>query len=505
MSMHPRVMPPVRTALSGKGAVARVSALLLAGALAGCNLAPDYQTPETPKDTAYKTDITGIASQGDWAPAAPGDAKARGDWWTVFADPQLNALEEKAALGNQTLRGAVARLDQARAAAGIARADYFPAVSGTASATRQQRSSNAAIVYSKTLYNDTAFSADFSWEIDLWGRVRNSVAAAKDATQASAADLASVELALRAELAGDYLTLAADDAKQVILDQTVVAYAKALELNTNRYKGGAAPAADVDQAQAQLAAARTQAEDMRLRRAQLEHAIAVLVGVPPAEFSLPARPLTGKPPAIQAGLPSTLLERRPDVAAAERRVASANAQVGVARAAQFPVLDLGAVAGMEANRVSKLFQAPAGVWSVGPTFTGPLFDAGKHGYAVDQARAYYDETVANYRQTVLTAYQDVEDQLTALSQLDHEAVSQEQAVAASIRALTQAQYRYTGGIATYLEVVTAQNTALSAQLNAADIHGRQMSAAVQLIKALGGGWQPDDIRQRIEQADAKAP
>lgn len=483
---------------SGPCSGRRLLAALLATTLAGCNLAPDYAAPPPPTDPAYKTDIKDIASSGEWAPAQPGDTQARGPWWTVFGDPQLNALEEKAGLGNQTLKGAIARFDQARAAAGQARADYFPAVGVSAAASRQQRSGEVANVSTHKLYYDGSLSFDFSWEIDLWGRVRNEVASARDLAEAGSDDLASIELALRAELAIDYLTLSADDTQQAILDQTVASYARALELNTNRYRGGAAAAVDVDQAQAQLSAARTQAEDMRLKREQLEHAIAILVGVTPAEFSLPVHPLVAQPPAVQAGLPSTLLQRRPDVAAAERRMAAANASIGVARAAYFPQLDLAALGGFEASRASKLFQAPAGMWSLGPTLAAPVFDAGKRGYMVDQARAQYDETLANYRQTVLLAYQDVEDQLTALARLDHEAVSQGDAVTASLRALEQARQRYTGGIATYLEVVTAQNTALSAQLTASDIQARRMVAAVSLIKALGGGWQP----QKPEMASA---
>jgi NodT family efflux transporter outer membrane factor (OMF) lipoprotein len=341
------------------------------------------------------------------------------------------------------------------------------------------------------LGNDFDLEADLSYEFDVWGRVRNQVASAKASQHASAADLGALELSIRAELASDYFALRSTDAQQVLLDKTVEDYRRALQLMQNLYKGGAAALTDVAQAQAQLEIGRTQAADTRLQRAQTEHAIAVLLGENPSTFHLDPAPLPPQfaLPPIDPGLPSALLERRPDIAAAERRVAAANALIGVARAAYFPVFSLSGTAGFNSIATANWISAPSRFWSIGPTAILPLFQGGRLAGQTDRAKAAYEEQVAYYRTTVLTAYREVEDNLAALRQLEQENASEAAAVIATGTALQQANLRYKGGIATYLEVATTENTALQAQLNAVNIQLRRLTASVLLIKALGGGWQ----------------
>jgi NodT family efflux transporter outer membrane factor (OMF) lipoprotein len=457
---------------------------VLAGA---CSFAPPYAVPTTVKTPGqYK-------EQGDWTIAQPRDATPRGSWWTVYDDAELSALEDRIRDSNLSLKAAFARLEYARAQYRVARADLFPSLTADPYATRERFSSNAPkeLPGYPTLLNDFLVGADFSYEVDLWGRVRNEVAAARANRQASAADLASIELSLRAQLAEDYFNLRAADAEVVLLDRTVEDYKKTLGLVTDLFKGGAAALADVAQAQAQFDNALTQSADARLQRAQAEHAIAVLVGENPSTFSLRVNPLPIEvaPPPIDPGLPSTLLERRPDIAEAERRVAGANAQIGVARAAYFPRFTLGATGGFESTRTSNLFDAPSRFWSVGPQVSLPIFEGGRLVAQTAQAKATYEEQVADYRNTVLTAYQDVEDNLAALRQLQAESDTDAEAVKATNTALRQAQDRYTAGIVTFLEVATAETAALQAQITAVNIQARRMSASVLLIKALGGGWQ----------------
>jgi NodT family efflux transporter outer membrane factor (OMF) lipoprotein len=339
--------------------------------------------------------------------------------------------------------------------------------------------------------NDLVLQSDVSYELDVFGRVRNSVAAARASAQASAGDLAVVELSMHSELAMDYFTLRSEDAQQALLDQTVQAYSQAVSLEQSLYDGGATPLSDLAQAQAQLETARTQVEDVRLRRAQTEHAIAILVDQQATRFHLDRQPfpLETVPPPVNAGLPSHLLERRPDVAAAERRVAAANANIGVARAAYFPVFNLLGTVGFESTGTSTWLDAPSSIWSLGPQMLLTLFDGGRRHAQTDQARATYDEQVANYRATVTAAYGDVEDWLAALRQLERENVSETAAVAATRTELEQANARYKGGAAAYLEVVVAENAYLAAQLSAADIQARRINASVLLVKALGGGWR----------------
>jgi NodT family efflux transporter outer membrane factor (OMF) lipoprotein len=464
-------------------------------ACAACSLAPPYQTPPTPSPPAA------YAETGQWKQAQPADALPRGAWWTLFDDATLNALEDKVAAANQDLKAAFARLAQARAAVRLARADYFPSVTVGSGLARTRQSSNGPRFSSAApqIYNDYTLEADVSYEIDVWGRVRSALDAARAQAQASAADLAAVDLATHAELAVDYFMLRGTDASIALLDQTVAAYARALALTEDRYRGGIAAVADVDQAQTQLETARTQTAEQRLLRAQLEHAIAVLVGEAAPAFHIEPLPLTAEPPALDPGAPSALLERRPDIAAAERRVAAANAEIGVARAAWFPVFGFQASAGLESAHAASWLDAPSRLWSLGPSATLTLFDGGRRHAISQQARAVYDETVADYRSTVLNAYREVEDNLAAQRQLAQETASQTAAVAAARRSLTQAENRYRGGIATYLEVVAAQSALLQAQLSALNIQTRRFNTAVLLVKALGGGWS------RAELASAAAP
>jgi NodT family efflux transporter outer membrane factor (OMF) lipoprotein len=457
--------------------------------LSGCSFAPVYKTPSSaPPADAY-------AELGDWHKAEPQDDHSRGAWWEQFGDPQLNALEVKVGNANQSIQAAFARLQEARSTTRVARADLLPTLDVGSSATRQRVSPNSPsyLPSHDPTFNNFDVEADLSYEVDLWGRVRNTVSAAKAGQQASAADLAALDLAQHAELATDYYTLRSEDAVQVLLENTVDDYAKSLELTEHLYQGGAAAVADVDQARAQLEGARTLVADNALQRAQTEHAIAVLAGENPSRFRLAPNPLPQDiaPPPSDVGLPSTLLERRPDVAAAERRVAAANAQIGVARAAYFPVFSLAAAAGFDSTRPSTWLSAPSRFWGAGPAGLLTVFDAGRHRAQSAQAHAQYDEQVANYRNTVLVAYQEVEDNLAALRRLDQESSSEAAAVTATAKALEQARYRYKAGLVTYLEVSTTETIALQAQLFRANILARHMQASVLLVKALGGGWGSD--------------
>ena len=480
----------------------RTAAFAFLSILGGCSFAPAYKTPgSAPPSEVY-------AEAGAWRMADPVDNRARGAWWTLFQDSELDALEAKVGDANQNIKAAFARLQEARAATRIARADLLPTLNVGSSATRERTSQNSPtyVPGRNPTYNDFNIEADLSYEVDLWGRVRNTVNAAKANQQASAADLASLDLEQHAELATDYYTLRSEDAEQVLLDNTVDDYARSLELTEHLYQGGAAAVADVDQARAQLEGARTQAADVALQRSQTEHAIAVLVGENPSRFHLAPKPLPqdSAPPQIDLGLHSTLLERRPDVAAAERRVAAANAQIGVARAAYFPVFSLAAATGFDSTRTSTLLNAPSRVWSAGPAGLLTVFDAGRHRAQSAQAHAQYDEQVADYRATVLIAYQEVEDNLAALRRLEQESLSEAAAVMATGKALEQARYRYKAGLVTYLEVATTETIALQAQQSRVNILNRRMDASVLLGKALGGGWRIDALAQTQTAAGATA-
>jgi NodT family efflux transporter outer membrane factor (OMF) lipoprotein len=452
---------------------------------------PDYLKPSALMTLTYKE----APPPGDgWKIAQPSDQLSRGNWWEMFGDPQLNALAEQVAIANQDLKVAEARLREARALIRFNRAAEFPTISTGAGISSIQESANRPFATgSFPSSGDFLLSFDLSYELDLWGRVRRTVAAAREEAQATAADLETARLSLQAELAMDYFQLRSADALQQVLNDTVKAYADFLQLTVNRFEGGAAPKSDVAQAQTQLETTRVQATDIAVQRAQFEHAIAVLIGQPPATFSLPSAPLNLQPPAIPVGLPSQLLERRPDIAATERRVAEANEQIGIARAAYFPTVMLNASTGFEGASIGNVLMGSSLLWAVGMSLTQTLFDAGRRDATSDAAIANYDATVATYRQTTLTAFQQVEDNLAALRVLMQEAEEQLRAVAAAQEFLQLATNRYRGGVDTYLQVVTAQTSVLTNELNAVNILLRRMNASVLLLKALGGGWQVADL------------
>jgi len=463
-----------------------VTALLLGG----CAVGPNYVRPSVAAPAAYK-------EAPDFKTAQPSDAIAKGKWWEAYGDPQLNTLEEQLTVSNQNLKAAQAQFLEARAAVRVARASYYPSVSGEPTGGRTKQSQDKALfgATSPVTYNDFQIPVDVAYEPDVWGRVRRTVEAARSEAQASAADLASVDLSLHAELALDYFQLRGLDSQKQLLDSTVVAYEKALELTQSRYNGGIASAVDVAQAQTQLETTRAQDVDVDVQRTAYEHAIAVLVGKAPAEFSQTPTPLTNPPPVIPPGLPSDLLERRPDIAAAERRVQEANAQIGVARAAYFPQFTITGDGGFESSRLGTLFQGPAGFWAFAGSAAELLFDGGARRGVTEQARAAYDQSVDNYRQTTLTAFQEVEDNLAALRILQDEARTQDAAVAAAAHSLDLSNSRYRGGVASYLEVTTAQSAALADERAAVDILTRRMAASVLLVKALGGGWNVSQLPQ----------
>jgi NodT family efflux transporter outer membrane factor (OMF) lipoprotein len=452
--------------------------------LASCAVGPRYSRPTTPVPPTYKEEPPG------WKTAQPNDQVARGKWWEIFEDSQLNTFEEQINVSNQNLKAAVAQFEQARALVTFNRANYYPTVTAGVSASRNRQSENRglATTLSKTNYTDLVTPVNVSYEADVFGRVRRSVETARSSAQASAGDMESVSLSLHAELAADYFQLRTFDAEERLLNDTVAAFEKALQLTQNRYRGGVASAVDVAQAQTQLETTRSQAIDLQVQRAQFEHAIAVLLGQPAPTFGIGPAPWTTPPPAIPPGLPSDLLERRPDIAAAERRASAANAQIGVARAAYFPLLTLSASGGFESRSLTNWFNGPSGFVSAGASAVVTAFDAGRRRAVSEQARAAYDQTVANYRQTVLSAFQEVEDSLAALRILENEATTQDAAVSAAQHSLELSTNRYKGGVVSYLEVITAQSIALSDERAAVDILRRRMIASVQLIKALGGGW-----------------
>ena len=471
--------------------IQRAAALIALGLpLAGCTVGPNYVRPPADVPPAYKE----AASPG-FENAQPSDALAKGKWWEIYGDSQLNSLEEQVSVSNQSLRAAQAQFAQARAAVQVARAAYYPTVSGSGSASRTRQSQNGPLfgATSPVNYNDFQLPVDASWEPDVWGRVRRTVEAARSEAQASAADLANVDLSLHAELALDYFELRGLDSQKKLLDSTVVSYEKALELTNSRFTGGIASAVDVAQAQTQLETTRAQDEDVDVQRTAFEHAIAVLIGKPPADFSQMPTPLTAPPPPVPASLPSELLERRPDIAAAERRVQEANAQIGVARSAYYPQFTLTGDGGFESSRLGTLLQGPAGFWALAGSAAELIFDGGERHGMTAEARAGYDESVDNYRQTTLSAFEDVEDNLAALRILQGEARTQDAAVAAAEHSLDLSITRYKGGVANYLEVTTAQSAALSDERAAVDILTRRMAASVLLIKAVGGGWNVSQI------------
>ena len=480
--------------MSPVAAMRRVPCLAGAGVLLcvvasiGCAVGPRYSRPATTPPPQYKE------TPANWKTAEPNDQIARGKWWEIYGDPQLNALEEQIEVSNQNLKAAHAQYQQARALVRFNRANYYPTVTTGISGTRAHNSSNRPLGnLSLTNTTDLVIPVDVSWEPDVFGRIRRSVEVARTNAQASAADLESVNLTLHAELAFDYFQLRTLDAEAQLLNSNVDAFSRALELTRNRYQGGVASGVDVAQAETQLETTRAQATDVLIQRAQDEHAIAILTGQPPSTFSIPVAPWNSEPPAIPPGLPSDLLERRPDIAAAERRVAAANAQIGAARAAYFPVFTISGSGGFESSTITTLLQGPAGFFSAGASAAVTAFDVGRRRAVSEQARAAFDQSIANYRQTMLTAFGEVEDNLAALRILQDEARIQAAAVAAAQRSLDLSTNRYKGGVVNYLEVTTAQSAALSDERAMVDILRRRMTASVSLIKALGGGWNAANL------------
>lgn len=452
--------------------------------LDGCSVGPKYIKPTTQIPPSYK-------ETGSWKPAEPSDAERKGKWWEIFQDPQLNALEEQLTVSNQTLRAAADRFREARDELRISRSAQFPLVTANASASHQRQSTNRALygATSPVDYSDYLLAGDVSYEPDVWGRVRMVVESSRTQAQATAADLETVRLSLHAELALDYFTLRGLDAQKQLFDTNVTAFEKALDLTESRFQGGVASREDVELAATQLEQTRAQDIDITSARDQYEHAVAVLIGQPASTFHLPPEEqLAAAPPIPSTGLPSELLERRPDIAGAERRVASANVQIGLAREAYFPTFMLGLAAGFESGKFTSLLAGPSTLWTLGGSALGTVFDAGRRRAVSDQAKATYDEMAADYQQTVLSAFQEVEDSLSDLRVLEDESKTQDAAVAAANRALEQATNRYKGGLENYLTVITAQSAALSNERTAVSLLTRRMTSTVLLVKALGGGW-----------------
>jgi NodT family efflux transporter outer membrane factor (OMF) lipoprotein len=484
--------------------------LLTPWCLTDCTVGPKYQRPAVESADVYK-------EADGWKVAQPSDAALHGNWWELFGDPQLNALEERVNVSNQNIAAAFASFMQARAVVKEARSQYFPTLTASPSVTRTRSSANLASGTTAAtgtggaaggtatvaggggrIFNDFELPFDATWTPDLWGRVRNTVRGNLAAAQASAADLENTRLTAQAELAVDYYQLRTQDTLKQLLDQTVVAYQESLDLTKAQYETGIGTDEAVAQAEVQLRSTQAQDTNLGIARAQYEHAIALLVGQPASTFSIPPEPLKAAPPTVPIGVPSQLLERRPDVAASERLMVQANAQIGVAKAAYFPTLTLSAAGGFESSSASDWLTWPSRFWSVGPTLAETLFDAGLRRATVQQYQAAYDQTVATYRQTVLTAFQQVEDNLAALRILTLQLQQQDDAVSSSQRFLNIATDRYKLGLDPYLDVITAQTAYLSNEQTAVTLRMQQLTDSVQLIEALGGGW---DVGQLPSQHD----
>jgi len=458
----------------------RYALFMTLAVLSACAVGPDYTRPPADVPGAFK-------EAENWKEATPRDGKIASDWWKVFNDPQLNALEEQVTVSNQSLAQAEAQFRQAQAIVRGARANYFPTLGAAAAASRSRGPATATSPQETT--TSYSLSLEANWEIDIWGKVRRQVESASASAQASDADLRALTLSLQAQLAQNYFQLKTLDAQKKLYRDTIAAYEKALQLTKNRYAAGVAAKADVVAARTQLETTQAQAIDIGVERAQLEHAIAVLVGKPPAQFAIKETAVAMTLPQIPAAIPSEMLERRPDIAAAERRVAAANAQIGVAKAAYYPTLSLSASTGYQSSALADLFRAPSFFWALGPaTLAQTIFDAGARKSLTDQAIASYDATVAAYRQTVLAGFQQVEDNLAALRILEEEGSVQERAVASARESVLLTSNQYKAGIVSYLNVITAQAIALTNERTAVGIAGQRQTASVLLIKALGGGW-----------------
>ena len=459
-----------------------ISAALLL--ISACSVGPDYVRPALETPAAYKETEAAKNSQ------SVDDVVSR-SWWEIFADPELNSLEQQVEISNQNVAQAEAQFRQARALVQAARAAYFPTVTVGVGISRTATSATSGSSTSRNnqTFTEHSLPVDVSWELDVWGRIRRTVESSEATAQASAADLEAATLSARAELAQDYFQLRSLDGQKQLLDNTAVAFEKSLELTNNRYRSGIASRGDVLQAETQLKTTQAQAIDVGVQRAQLEHAIALLIGKAPADLTIAETPLATQAPTIPTGVPAELLKRRPDVASAERTVASANAQIGVAEAAYYPTVSIDTLGGFESSSASKWLSAMGRFWSAGLSASETLFDGGSRRAQVDQARAVYDADVAAYHQSVLAGFQEVEDNLAAQRILASEAQTQDEAVQAAQQSLAVTTNQYQAGIVSYLNVVVAQTIALTNERTAVDILGRRLNASVLLIKALGGGWK----------------
>jgi NodT family efflux transporter outer membrane factor (OMF) lipoprotein len=476
----------------------------LVSLLAGCKVGPNYQRPDTLAPPAYKEGGSAGAvvpppnpNGGTWKPASPSDGMLRGKWWEIYQDPQLNALEEQIVPQNQNLRAALETYLSARDQVRVARADFYPTLSLTGAASRDQVSSHRPLAVSgtQTGYGDFQLEGQASWEPDLWGRVRRNVEAAHESAQASAADLSNLDLSLHAELALDYFELRGLDSDSRLLERTVTDYEHQLDLNQRLVKGGLATEVVVAQALTQLETTRAQLVDLNVARSEFEHAIATLINKEARDVTLAPAPLDLALPKVPVGMPSQLIERRPDISAVERGTAAANAQIGIAISAFYPSVVLGGGGGFESTNIGTLIQGPSALWSLGAQATQLLFDAGKRHAITDQARHNYEAEASTYRATVLGAFNEVEDRLSDLRVLGEEATTEQRAVAAAQHSLDLSNQRYKGGATTYLEVLIAESTLLSNQRTSTDLVTRQFAASVGLIRALGGGWDVTQLPQ----------
>lgn len=462
--------------------------------LSACTVGPKYVKPAVPTAPSFgEQPPAAFENTPGWTAATPADSQIRGDWWQLFNDAQLSQLEAQVAPANQTLKEAEANFRRARAAIQYNRSFRYPTVGTQPTYSNNRISGVVSYGVQGAQYDQFTLPISVSYDLDLWGRIRRAVNAAKEQYQASAADVENVKLELETDLAVDYFELRSLDLQKQILDNTVNAYTRALQLTQNRYQGGVASKVEVAQAQTQLEQAQAQDMDLESARAGYEHAIAVLTGQVPEGFHIAVDPLHATPPAVPVGVPSLLLERRPDIAIAERNMAAANEQIGIARAAYYPDLQISATGGLQAGSIVNWFTWPARFWAVGPALTQTLYDAGRRHAQVEDAEAAYDVNVADYRQTALTAFQEVEDNLATLRVLEGEQAKQHEATLAAENSLQLSLNRYKGGLVTYLEVITAQSIALVNERTEADILRRRMDATVLLIRAVGGGWDTSKL------------
>ncbi len=496
--MTTKCAKPPRPKVGSVGGLPAFARITLAGAvlfMASCMVGPNYKRPPMPAPPTYKELPPPASPQAsEWSPAQPNDAIARGKWWEIYNDPELNALEEQVSLSNQNVIEAEAQFREAKFAVKIARSNLYPTISvepsivnGRSSVTTSSGVENFT-PSARTTYD---LPVAVTWEADTWGSIRRSIRASAESAQVSEAQLENARLSYQAELAEDYFELRGTDGEKQLLETTVKSYEVYLKLTQDRFNNGVASGSDVAQAQTQLETARAQLIDFDVARAQYEHAIAVLTGKAPAELSISYSPIKITPPPVPVGVPSTLLERRPDIATAERQMAAANEQIGIAKAAYYPAIGLttnSSPIGLEATSFLHWISWPSRFWSVGPGMAETVYDAGKRRATLNQDIAAYDATVANYRQTVLTAFQQVEDNLAALRVLENEAQAEDAAVKAAQSSLDISTYQYTAGVANYLTVITEQAILLQDQVQALNILTRRMSSSVLLVEALGGGW-----------------